>query len=319
MRLSLRIIEADNIPKMDTFGKADPFVSVYLTESHEKDQTEYKSKTYTPKWEKQMHLKVINISEFVKIELKDHDAGGKSELIGSIQRKIKDFQPGIVKDEWITVEKAKKVKKAARIHIVSHLAYEEMCPFVQIPFIFYKIVVNIQGIRGMAKANPSETFNPYILIGLERSPSIRFKTKELKNTKDPVWNEDFPVEITNPSTDLLSILVRDKYNSKEIESAVLSLPIYQYQPFYIYDNEYDMAPLNGVKSAGKIKLKIQVLPIDAPNWSQMPPQNMYPQQQMPPQGMYQQQQMPPQGSYPPQQPGMYPPQQGNAAPPQQNK
>lgn len=333
MRLHLRIIEADNIPKMDLIGKADPFVKVFLTESKDSDKTEYISKTYTPKWNKEMHLRVISVAEWAKFELRDHDAGGKHDLIGTFQRKIKDFQPGMVVDEWINVEKAKGVKKQARVHMVSHLSYEEMCPFYQLPFQFLKVCVNIQGIRGLAKANRSDPLNPYILIGLGICPMLRFKTKELRGTNDPVWNEDIPIELTNPATDVLCLTLRDKTTSGEIDAATLSLVLNQYQLFMIYDNEYDMLASNNLKSGGKIKLKIQILPVNYPNWTQPQMQPyMYPQQMQP--GMNQQQMQPgvnpqqmQQGMYPQQmQPGMYPQQmqpgmnqQGNAAPPNQNK
>lgn len=294
MKLNLKIIEADNIPKMDIIGKADPFVTVFLTESKATDKTEYKSKTYTPKWDKQMHLPVISLSEFAKFELRDHDANGKHDLIGTYQRRIKDFQPGMVIDEWLTVDKAKGVKKTARIHIVYHLAYEDMCPFYQIPFVFLKAVVNIQSARGIVKANGGE-FNPYILIGIERCPTLRYKTNELRNTCNPVWNQDFPIELTNPLTDVLSLLVRDKQSSGDVDAAVATIPANILQMYAIIENEFDMRPLKGLSSAGKIKLRIQMIPLNAPNWSP-PPQmpNMYPPQN---------------GAYPPQN-GAYPPQNG---------
>lgn len=303
MKLNLKIVEADNIPKMDLIGKADPFVTVFLTESKATDKTEYKSKTYTPKWDKQMFLEVVSLSEFAKFELRDHDANGKHDLIGTFQRRIKDFQPGIVVDEWINVDKAKGVKKVARIHIVSHLAYADMCPFYQIPFMFLKACVNIQGVRGIVKTN-SDTISPYILIGNERCKTQRYKTKDLKNVRDPVWNEDFPIELTNPLQDSLNLLLRDKSTSGDVDSATVSIPVNQFQMYNIYENEFDMTPLNGLKSAGKIKLKIQVLPLNQPNWSQ-PMQQMYPPQGQP--QMYPPQQGYPQQGYPQQ--GY--PQQGN--------
>ena len=82
MKLHLRIIEADNIPKMDILGKADPYVVVSFTISKDTDQTEVIDKTYTPKWDKQMELRISSIDESVVFQLKDHDKVSKDDLIG---------------------------------------------------------------------------------------------------------------------------------------------------------------------------------------------------------------------------------------------
>lgn len=50
-------------------------------------------------------------SEDVNFELKYHDSGSKVDMIGTIERKIKQFQPEIINDVWITVKRAKGAKK----------------------------------------------------------------------------------------------------------------------------------------------------------------------------------------------------------------
>lgn len=74
-------------------------------------------------------------SEDVNFELKYHDSGSKVDMIGTIERKIKQFQPEIINDVWITVKRAKGAKKTTKIQIISHLALEGMTPFVQIFFL----------------------------------------------------------------------------------------------------------------------------------------------------------------------------------------
>ncbi|KAK8883390.1 hypothetical protein M9Y10_046040 [Tritrichomonas musculus] len=266
MKLHLKIIEADNIPKMDMIGKADPYVSVHLSESKDSDKTKIIYKTYTPKWNKEMHLRVASISENVKFELKDYDKGKKDDLIGTIERKIRDFPPGIVSDEWINVNKAKGLKKVARVHIISHLTLDGMTPFTQMPFQFLKVCVKVISARDIAKMDLVGKTDPYVVLWIQSHPSSRRQTKVIKNNMLPKWNEDFLLELTNQTSDILTLKMWDKDVVNDDEMATLDIPLGQFQLFDIVEKEYDMKPCKGVKKGGKITLKIQVIPINEEKW-----------------------------------------------------
>ena len=251
---------------MDVIGKADPYVSVHLSESKDKDKTKYIEKTYKPKWNKEMHLRVASISENVKFELKDKDKMSKDDLIGTIERKIKQFPPGIVTDEWINVNRAHGVKKVARVHIVSHLALDGMTPFVQMPFQFLKVCVNVISARDISKMDLVGKTDPYVVLWIQSNPSSRRQTKYLKNNMEPRWNEQFTLELLNQTSDILSFKMWDKDVVDDDEMATLDIPLGQFQLFDIVEKEYDMKPCKGVKKGGKIKLKIQVIPLNAECW-----------------------------------------------------
>lgn len=266
MKLHLKIIEADNIPKMDLFGKADPFVSVHLSESKDSDKTKYIEKTYTPKWNHEMHLRVASISEDVVFELKDHDPAGKVDLIGTIERKIKQFQPGIINEEWINVKKAKGVKKVARVHLISHLTLEGMTPFVQLPFQFLKVCVKVISATDIEKMDTIGKTDPYVVLWIQSCSSLKQKTRVIKNNMKPRWNEEFTLEVLNQTSDILSFKMWDKDVLKDDEMATLDIPLGQFQLFEIVEKEYEMKPVKGVKKGGKIQLKIQVIPLNETKW-----------------------------------------------------
>lgn len=267
MKLHLRIIEADNIPKMDLFGTADPYAVATLTDSNDTDKTEYIKGTYTPKWNKEMSLNVATIAESIVLELKDHDTIGRDDLIGSIKRNIKKFQPGIVNDEWIQLEAPKGVDKEARIHVVSHLALDGMPKFTNIPFQFLKVVVKVISAKDLAKTDIITDSDPYVLVYLRNYPMVKYRTKVVKNNLNPTWDQDFELDLVNQTSDILSLKVMDKDVLVDDEIGSLDIPLGQFGMFDIYEREFDLKPCNKkVKKAGKITLRIQVIPLGVAAW-----------------------------------------------------
>lgn len=277
MKLHLRIIEADNIPKMDIMGKADPYVVVSFTISKDTDQTEVIDKTYTPKWDKQMELRISSIDESVVFQLKDHDKVSKDDLIGSYKKTIQKFPPGIVTDEWIQLEKAKGVKKAARVHIISHLALDGMPPFNNIPFQFLKVAVKVISARDIEVMDVIGETDPYVVLYLRNNSNIQYKTKVLKNCMNPVWNQDFEINLLNQTSDILSLKMWDKDLIKDDEMSALDIPLGQFPLYEIIKREYDMKPQKRVKKGGKITIQLQVIPLGEKAWTVGPMAVTYPQ------------------------------------------
>lgn len=270
MKLHLRIIEADNIPKMDLIGKADPYCIATLSESHDSDKTEYIDETYTPRWDKVMTLNVATIAESVLFEIKDHDKVGRDDLIGSYKKNIKKFPPGIVTDEWIQLEAAKGVKKAARLHVVSHLALDGMPPFCNMPFQFLKVVVKVISARDIAKMDTFGKTDPYVLVYLRNYPNVKYKTKVMNNNMEPKWDQDFELDLLNQTNDILTLTMMDKDVAIDDEMANLDIPLGQFGLFEIVEREYDMKPYKKVKKGGKILVRIQILPLGERAWTTGP-------------------------------------------------
>ena len=266
MIIHLKIVEADNIPKMDLIGKADPYVEVKANLSKDKDKTKWIDKTYTPRWDKEMHLRIISLEEVITFTLKDHDAVGSDNKIGTLEWAIFSLEPGVVVDNWYSVTRAKNVKKTARIRIIYHLAYDNAKAFVNNPFKLGEIGVLIENARDIAKMDLIGKSDPYCIVYIKDRQVKPKKTRVAKNTLKPEWNEEFRFEILNQTTDVLRIKMYDKDLVNDDEMATLDIPLSKLKPYKIVDKEYQMTPAKGVKKGGVLKLKIQIVPYKEDLW-----------------------------------------------------
>ena len=172
---------------------------------------------------------------------------------------MQKFPPGIVTDEWIQLEKAKGVKKAARVHIISHLALDGMPPFNNIPFQFLKVAVKVISARDIEVMDIIGETDPYVVLYLRNNSNIQYKTKVLKNCMNPVWNQDFEINLLNQTSDILSLKMWDKDLIKDDEMSALDIPLGQFPLYEIIKREYDMKPKKRVKKGGKITIQLQVI------------------------------------------------------------
>jgi hypothetical protein len=132
------------------------------------------------------------------------------------------------------------------------------------------------------------------------------KTRVIKNSMQPQWNQDFHFSVPNASQSTLTIKMRDEDIICDDDMATLSIPLSSIPVGQVIDQWYDMVPVRNVKKGGRLHLIIHV-----GRTGEAPFVNASPQPQAPAQGH------PPGAGYPP--PGYpapgYPPPGYPGAPP----
>lgn len=123
MELHIKAIEAADVPKMDTAGKSDPFLTFQLSTSSQKWKTKAKKNTVTPVWNEEFHLPITSsLNDELTLKLYDDDDVSKDDIISSKVFKVKDLQVGKVIDQWYTFNpSSSKVKTGGKIRLVFHL------------------------------------------------------------------------------------------------------------------------------------------------------------------------------------------------------
>ena len=122
MELHIKAIEAAEVPKMDTAGKSDPFLTFQLSTSSQKWKTKAKKNTTTPVWNEEFHLPITsNLTDELTIKLYDDDDVSKDDIISSKSFRVKDFPVGKVIDQWYSFSPAPKVKAGGKVRLVFHL------------------------------------------------------------------------------------------------------------------------------------------------------------------------------------------------------
>eukprot|EP01114_Cavostelium_apophysatum_P012665 TRINITY_DN2890_c0_g1_i2.p1 TRINITY_DN2890_c0_g1~~TRINITY_DN2890_c0_g1_i2.p1 ORF type:complete len:2032 (+),score=608.70 TRINITY_DN2890_c0_g1_i2:72-6098(+) len=97
--LEINVYRAEGLPKMDTFGKCDGFLSVQFA-ANPPIKTKVKKNTYDPTWNETLNLPVSvpTMSDKIKVQLKDWDAASKADLIGTAYLKYSDLSSS--KIDW---------------------------------------------------------------------------------------------------------------------------------------------------------------------------------------------------------------------------
>ncbi|KAJ2635896.1 Tricalbin-2, partial [Coemansia sp. RSA 1287] len=83
--LIVHMHSARGLPKMDTFGKADPYVKITTVKHPElTDQTKTIEKTLSPSWDQKLFLLIYSKTDTVQMEVYDWNNVGKDDKIGFV-------------------------------------------------------------------------------------------------------------------------------------------------------------------------------------------------------------------------------------------
>lgn len=287
-QLHVRVIEAKELPKMDTFGKCDCFAILQLNTSRNIQKTRVIPGTYTPVWNEDFHFPLEDITiDTLTVFLKDDDKGSSDDPISLIKIPVSQFPAGDVVDKWYSLTPVKGVKKGGQVRLKIQIAPLGAPPFVPI--------------QNGAPSSAPQPASPL--------PST-IKVDATTNASQPVINAPPPAQTPPQQPANTNTYSQQPQNFQQNLQQQPDLSKYQTQP---QQPAYNQCPQ-------------QMPPQQNPQY-QYPPQQpgMYPQQpqmQYPQQTMqYQQNPMavaqPPTGMYPQQQPGYQYPQQQAGYPPQQ--
>ena len=130
MKLHVRLVGAKDLPKMDTFGKSDPYCILSTLSNGMKFQSSVKKNTATPCWNEDFHFPIQSPqTEYLNIEMYDKDSA-KDDLMSKFRLSVSTLQFGTVVDMWYDMIPTSGVKKGGQIHLILHLASMQDTPFI---------------------------------------------------------------------------------------------------------------------------------------------------------------------------------------------
>ncbi|KAG6393191.1 hypothetical protein SASPL_147427 [Salvia splendens] len=236
--LHVRVIRATKLLKMDLLGLSDPYVKLNLSgEKHPSKKTTVKKKTLNPEWNEEFKLSVKDPqSQMLLINVYDWDKVGSHDRLGTQVFPLKMLMPNEVKE--VTLELLKDtsisdVNKKQRGQLFLELAYapfrEDSLSFRGVldgysrkDSVMDRALSNISmtsasglllvTVQGAQDVEGSRHNNPYVLIIFRGETK---KSKMLRKTRNPVWNEEFQYLLEEPP-------LQDKIHVKVMSKRSLS-------------------------------------------------------------------------------------------------
>lgn len=265
MELHIRIIEATDLAKMDIVGLSDPYVKIKIHGTNQKDQTTIIKDSVNPVWNQDFHFSAHNPNKQVLVlKMMDKDVTFDDEM-ATLQIPLAALNAGKVKDQWFEMIPCGRASKGGKIHLLIQLNYFGLPPFIESPVSLPppNCVLNLKIIeaKDVPKMDVTKS-DPYITIDLDGKKE---KTKAIKGSLTPKWDETFTLAIAQPETAVLTLSLWDEDKFKDDLISKLEFGI-GYLPFgYTVDNWFTMENTCGSKRKGGIlHIAIQLAGVDQP-------------------------------------------------------
>ncbi|XP_048446390.1 synaptotagmin-3 isoform X2 [Pyrus x bretschneideri] len=242
--LHVKVIRALKLLKMDILGSSDPYVKLTLTEDRlPAKQTSIKMNKLNPEWNEKFKLLVKDPqTQALELQLYDWDKVGRHDKLGMQLVPLKVLTPGVTKEFVLDLVKNTNINdpqnKKHRGQIVVELAF--------VPFKSESSKLNgssngfgksesgrssesdesLSGagvlsvlIQGAEDVEGEHHNNPYALLCFRGEEK---KTKIIKKSRNPLWNEDFQFMLDEPPLND-KILIEVKSKSRALIRAKESL------------------------------------------------------------------------------------------------
>ncbi|MBA0876261.1 hypothetical protein Goshw_005812 [Gossypium schwendimanii] len=213
--LHVKVVRALKLKKKDLLGASDPYVKIKLTDSKlPSKQTTVKMKNLNPEWNEDFNFTVKDpLTQILKLHVIDWEQIGKHDKMGMNEVPLKDLTPDEPKLMTLALVKKKDTNDAqndkSRGQLVVELTYkpfkEEELPktFQQTKTLLVRAPDNTPDGGGMLVVIVHEAEdvegkhhnNPYVRI-LFRGE--KRKTKKIRKTRDPRWEEEFTFMLDEP-------------------------------------------------------------------------------------------------------------------------
>jgi len=266
MQLHVRLLQAKDIAKMDTFGKTDAYCLLALNGSSPVKSKVIKN-NMTPVWNEEFHFNVSSPQgDILKIKMRDEDVVCDDDM-ATLDLYLSSLPVGMVVDNWYAMMPCRKVKKGGLLHLLLHLCPPGgraflSNPLIPVPQTRSTLHLRIVEARDIPKMDTIGKTDAYCIISIsEKNPQ---KTRVENNTMTPRWNEDFHFDVTNPQSDEIHLLMRDKDVIKDDDIGTWGMPL-RYVPFnQVCDQWVTLKARPKVANPGRLHIVTHFAPVGAP-------------------------------------------------------
>jgi Ca2+-dependent lipid-binding protein len=125
----------------------------------------------------------------------------------------------------------------------------------------YELHLRCVAARGIPDADILSKSDPFCVISLSCSRQL-WRTQVIDNCLNPVWNEDFHLQIADPSKDVLQITVKDNDDTSDDDALSRLLIDLKTVPIgTLQDKWVDLESLVAKRAGGQFHYLLQILEV----------------------------------------------------------
>ncbi|KAL0904774.1 hypothetical protein M5K25_026924 [Dendrobium thyrsiflorum] len=247
--LEVKLVQAKNLTNKDLIGKSDPFAKLYIRPLRDRIK---RSKTINndlnPIWNEHFEFVVEDpTTQQLTVKIYDDEGVQASEYIGGVIVRLKDLQPGKVKDVWLKLLKDLEIqrdrKDRGQVHLeLLYCPYgmenEMMNPFAIQKFSmtslekalksgtngsevldtssYKKKDVIVRGVLSVTVISAEDLpamdvlgkADPFVVLTMKKTDA-KNKTRVVNNSLNPTWNQTFDFVVEDGLHDMLILEVYD--------------------------------------------------------------------------------------------------------------
>lgn len=295
--LEVKLVQAKELTNKDIIGKSDPFAKLYIRPLRERTKT---SKTINnqlnPIWNEHFEFVVEDAStQHLVVKVYDDEGLQQSEFIGCAQMRLKDLEPGKVKDVWLKLVKDLQVqrdtKNRGQVHLeLLYIPFGTENKFIN-PFAPKFSMTSLEKalksgesidpadmekdalqkrreviVRGVLSVTvisaddlpPADIMgkaDPFVVLHMKKTES-KNKTRVVNESLNPVWNQTFDFVVEDGLHDMLILEVYDHDTFGKDRMGRVILTLTR----LLLEGEYDDSiPIDGAKT-GKLNVHLKWSP-----------------------------------------------------------
>jgi Ca2+-dependent lipid-binding protein len=224
MEVRVNVIGARGLPKMDTVGKTDPYVTVKIIGERKIEKTAVIMNTDFPVWNAQFIFPVVSYgTQILELNVLDQDVA-KDDAIGSLKIQLYRLPPGRVIDHWYKLTPAKGIADPGELHIRIQVALTGAPLFVDAPFQPLNLKVGIIEAKNLPNLDAIGKTDAYCELYIVNSPQ-KYRTKVVADSLAPRWAETAELIVTNPKSDILKVVLKDEDVAADDDIAVIDIAL----------------------------------------------------------------------------------------------
>lgn len=231
----IKVCEAHNLLKPGLIGSRDAFAKVYL-KSNKKNvkKTKTVKKSLDPVWNDEIEFHVQDQKDKIVFHLYDEGTKSHVELAEKVEIPLSEYKVGDP-PKAVTLKLLLKKKDAGTLNVEVNLVSPNSQNTPALPEKEPKpiqlIVKLVKGtnLHKMDKIGKSDPYCIFQLKGYPEDMLSRWKSPVIKNTLDPVWNEEHTFMCKDWNTDILVFQMWDKDVAKDDQMVdTIEFPLNQF-------------------------------------------------------------------------------------------